>query len=199
MQKLITEGPGSFNGLRVENVTLKLKVNALTSEVLVLNVEVKDLTKQLLNAHVAESARMDMLLWCLHPNLALTQAMFLLILFFVVLLCFYAHELFVYYTWWLFKYFNHCNVIGTTYFLMNDFFLFRLLYVFILSFHSFKCSLNGHELTHLASSLTQFTIYIFNNAKRGKIIFLVAEECGAYDRGNKLKKIEEKVIFEHIS
>lgn len=61
-QQLSSEGPSVAEALKIENEELKFQVIALTEEVKLLNVEVKDLTKQLLNSHTTKSARIKMLL-----------------------------------------------------------------------------------------------------------------------------------------
>lgn len=55
-QQLSFEGPSTVEALATEYAELQTKVAALTKEVRRLNIEVKDLTKKLMNSHVVESA-----------------------------------------------------------------------------------------------------------------------------------------------
>lgn len=61
-QKVSLEEPGVVEDLTTKNVKLQSIVTVLTTKVQGLKAEVKDLTKKLLNAHVIESARMELLL-----------------------------------------------------------------------------------------------------------------------------------------
>lgn len=61
-KKLSSKGPGATKELATENMNLHTKVVKFTTEVQGLYAEVKDLTKQISNAHAAESSRMEFLL-----------------------------------------------------------------------------------------------------------------------------------------
>lgn len=61
-QQISTKGLGAAETLRTEKVELKAQDSTLIEEVQGLNVEVKDLTKQLFTSHAIESARIEKLL-----------------------------------------------------------------------------------------------------------------------------------------
>lgn len=67
-QKLYSEGPGVFEPLSTENAKLQTNVVELTKEVQGMSVEVKDLSMKLLNSHVVECDRIEMLLKYLSPK-----------------------------------------------------------------------------------------------------------------------------------
>lgn len=55
------EGPGTIDSLHTKNKDLKEHVKELNAEVKDLNADIKYLTKQILNAHIAESERVPFL------------------------------------------------------------------------------------------------------------------------------------------
>lgn len=60
-KKMSSEGPCATEKLSTKNTKIKEKIAELTDEVLRLNVEVKALTKQLLDAHASATDRMVIL------------------------------------------------------------------------------------------------------------------------------------------
>lgn len=71
-QKNSFEGLGITEALNTKNADLTKKVSVLIDEVQSLNTEVKNLSKQLLDSHTAESARIEILLSTLSPKLRST-------------------------------------------------------------------------------------------------------------------------------
>lgn len=71
-QQLSSEGPGAAKALWAKNTELKKMVSILIKEVQGLNANVKDLTKKLLNSHVVESSRIEVLLKSLSSKLLST-------------------------------------------------------------------------------------------------------------------------------
>lgn len=68
VQQLSSEGSGTTDVLKAENENLKTQATIFTGEIKGLNDELKNLTKQLLNAHATGSTRMLLVLCSFAPK-----------------------------------------------------------------------------------------------------------------------------------